>query len=247
MVETITSLANLRIKQWIKLKQKKYRSKTQTYLIEGKHLVQEALRYGVLDTLILAKPDPSLVFDGPTIMVNAVIMNALSDTTSQCDCMGVVHFNTIKPWSNHIVVLDHVQDPGNLGTIIRSALSFGFDTILAIDCVDHTNEKVVRSTQGALFAINYQTMENIESTYQQLRESGYTIYATALKHAKPLKDMVFDERCAIVMGNEGNGCSDYAIDAADQTIKIEMATFESLNVAVATSILMYTIYQKSGG
>lgn len=244
MAEVIESINNTKVKQWIKLKQKKYRQKTKTFLVEGEHLIEEAINAGLLDTLILSTEYKGGLNHPQCVYVSAKVMDGLCSSESKSDCVGIVRFPMVKPWDSQILVLEHIQDPGNLGTIVRSALSFGFNTIIGMDCVDLTNDKVVRSTQGALFRINYIESHDIKAVYQSLHEDGYTIYATALKNAVALTDTQFNPKCAIVMGNEGNGLTMDAINGADHVIKIDMATFESLNVAVAASIMMYTAYQQ---
>ena len=247
MDEMIVSLTNPKVKQWLKLKQKKYRLQTGTFLIEGEHLIQEATNASCLKTLIVSEQYHGGLDHTHKIIVSDKILAALCTTESKSDCMGIATFPMVRPWGDQVLILDHIQDPGNLGTMIRSALSFGFNTIIAVDCVDHTNEKVVRSTQGSIFKINYISTHDIEMVYHQLKSNGYTIYATTLSNASPLSSVTFKSKCAIVMGNEGNGLTMVAIGGADHTVKIEMATFESLNVAIAASILMYTVYQQQMG
>ncbi len=247
MNEMIVSLTNPKVKQWLKLKQKKYRLQTGTFLIEGEHLIQEAMDAKCLDTLIVSDHYTGGLDHLNKIVVSRSIITALCATESKSECVGIATLPMVQPWHDHILILEHIQDPGNLGTIIRSALSFGFNTIIAVDCVDHTNDKVVRSTQGALFKINYITSHDLESIYQQLKVNGYTIYATALTNASSLSSISFESKCAIVMGNEGNGLTMEATHGADHIVKIEMATFESLNVSVAASIMMYMVYQQQTG
>ena len=244
MNEVIESINNPKVKQWLKLHQKKYRKNTQTFLVEGEHLIEEAIHADLLETLILSADYNGGLNHQSCIYVSDKVMRALCQTESKSQCVGVVHFPMVRPWDDMVLVLEHIQDPGNLGTIIRSGLSFGFTTLIAVDCVDHTNDKVVRSTQGALFKINYIESRDIQDVYRSLHEDGYTIYATALKNAKSLSHIQFNDKCAIVMGNEGNGLTTKAIDGADHVIKIDMATFESLNVAIASAIMMYTAYQQ---
>ena len=236
----ITSLTNAKVKQWAKYKEKKHRDKDQKFLIEGEHLIEEAQKAGLIECILVEQGRVSLFPQYETYEVTREILNKLSDSVSGTYIMAVCHRNeTALPQYQKVIVLDDVQDPGNLGTIIRSAYSFGYDGILlSTHCVDAYNEKVIRSTQGAIFHIPV-IRGDIMTLLEELRNQNVRIYATSLHEAAPLSQTIIQKPCALVFGNEGSGVSQKVIDFSDERIFIEMETFESLNVAVAAGICMY--------
>lgn len=241
MISEITSLSNAKVKAWAKLKEKKYRDKEQCFLIEGEHLIQEAYAAGWLDCVIVLKGSAYPDVNGiPVYEVTKEIIHKLTSLTSMETLLGVSRFPSYDSSSySRIVVLDGVQDPGNLGTIIRTAISFGYEAIvLSQDCVDVYNEKVVRSTQGALFHIPM-IRGDLSLLLPNFKQQGMTLYATALRNAKPLSNIIPASSYALIFGNEGSGVRNQTLELCDETIKIEMETFESLNVAVAAGICMY--------
>ena len=141
----------------------------------------------------------------------------------------------------NILLLDNVQDPGNVGTILRTAHSFGIDCIyLSKGCADIYNPKTIQSSQGALFYIPVIQTDLVEEI-KNLQTKDIEVYATALHdNHKDLQDIKPNEKYAILVGNEGQGVRKELIDLSDHIVKIEMETFESLNVAIAASICMYT-------
>ena len=171
----ITSLDNDRIKSYIKLKDRKYRKKTKTFIVEGMHLVLEAYKSGNLIELILEK-DEVLPIDVPTIYVTNEIINKISSLDNPSKVMGLCKMNDNKEVTgNKILLLDGVQDPGNLGTIIRSSLAFNVDTIVtSLDTVDLYNPKVLRSTQGMIFHLNIVNMDLTEAI-TKLKKEEYPI------------------------------------------------------------------------
>lgn len=146
---------------------------------------------------------------------------------------------------DRFVLLDRIQDPGNLGTILRSAYSFGYENIiLSPGCADIYNEKVIRSTQGALFHLKTRT-QPLDTCIQELKQKKIPVYATALhKDSIPLASLPAQKRFALVFGNEGQGVSEDILNQSDATVFIEMSQFESLNVAVAAGICLYTMNHK---
>lgn len=240
----ITSLDNDRIKSYIKLKDRKYRKKTKTFIVEGMHLVLEAYKSGNLIELILEK-DEVLPIDVPTIYVTNEIINKISSLDNPSKVMGLCKMNDNKEVTgNKILLLDGVQDPGNLGTIIRSSLAFNVDTIVtSLDTVDLYNPKVLRSTQGMIFHLNIVNTD-LKEAITKLKKEEYPIYGTKVEYgsdvsALPKKDR---KKYALVMGNEGNGISSEVSALCDRFLYIDMNDkVESLNVAVATSILLYEL------
>ena len=151
----ITSVNNNKIKDINKLKDKKYRDSSNSFLVEGEHLVIEAYRENLIKELIVLD-DSNFILDGiPTIKVSSEVMKKLSSMDSYPSVIGVANKIKEKELGDSILMLDDIQDPGNLGTIIRSSAAFGIDTIVVSPkTVDIYNIKVLRATQGMLFHIN---------------------------------------------------------------------------------------------
>ena len=148
--------------------------------------------------------------------------------------------NVIK--GNHILALDNIQDPGNLGTIIRSAVAFNIDTIiLSQNTVDLYNSKVLRSTQGMIFNINI-VVSDLEKEIKELKNKNYKILTTKVDGGKLIKNIEKKEKFVIIIGNEGNGVSEQLQQLSDEYIYIKMnEKCESLNAAIATSIILYEL------
>lgn len=239
----ITSKQNARVKQWQRYAQRKYRDQDHMFLVEGMHLVEEAHQAGIISCIITKQG-----FEHPYMMyehyeVSEDIMHKISASVSGSDIIAQVHYpKPPQSLGKRVVLLDDVQDPGNAGTIIRSALSFGFDAVIfSQHSVDLYNEKLIRSTQGALFHIPV-IKADLKDMIAKLKAEGFMIYATDLKASKALSGVQPHERSALIFGNEGNGVSKEVLSMSDQNIIIEMHTFESLNVAVAAGICMYHFY-----
>lgn len=241
----ITSVNNNKIKDINKLKEKKYRDSSNSFLVEGEHLVIEAYRENLIKELIVLD-DSNFILDGiPTIKVSSEVMKKLSSMDSYPSVIGVANKIREKELGNSILILDDIQDPGNLGTIIRSSAAFGIDTIVVSPkTVDIYNIKVLRATQGMLFHINIIVRE-LDSFITKLKQDNYKIYGTKVDKGVNIKDISINNKYALVMGNEGNGISDNVSKLCDEYLYIKMNdNVESLNVGVATSILLYEIYNK---
>lgn len=236
----ITSLTNAKVKQWVKYKEKKYREQDQRFLIEGEHLIQEAHQAGLIETLLVEQEKPSLYPSYETYVVTKEILKKLSDSVSGTWIMAICRMpKSTTSLGDKLILLDGVQDPGNVGTIIRTAYSFGYTSILLTpQCADVYNEKVIRSTQGALFHMPVLRGE-LSTLLTTIKSQGITMYATSLHEATPMQEVLVQKPLAIALGNEGSGVSDSTLSASDYRVFIEMDTFESLNVAIAGGICMY--------
>ena len=240
----ITSLNNSTIKEISKLKNKKYRDLTNTYLVEGDHLVEEAYKNNLLIKIILLE-DTICNYDIEKIYVTKEVMKKLTELDTPNKIIGIVKKNTPLPIGNKILILDNIQDPGNLGTIIRSSVAFDIDTIvLSPNTVDIYNPKVIRSTQGMIFYTNIITLE-LKEFINEIKTKNYTIFGTNVRNGKNIKEITLPEKFALVLGNEGQGVSKEIESLCDDNIYIKMSSkCESLNVSVATSILLYEVYNK---
>ena len=240
----ITSLNNPTIKEISKLKNKKYRDLTNTYLVEGDHLVEEAYKNNLLIKIILLE-DTICNYDIEKIYITKEVMKKLTELDTPNKIIGIVKKNTPLPIGNKILILDNIQDPGNLGTIIRSSVAFDIDTIvLSPNTVDIYNPKVIRSTQGMIFYTNIITLE-LKEFINEIKTKNYTIFGTNVRNGKNIKEITLPEKFALVLGNEGQGVSKEIESLCDNNIYIKMSSkCESLNVSVATSILLYEVYNK---
>ncbi len=237
----IGSVDNKKIKELKKLKQKKYRDKNEMFLIEGIHLVSEAYKSGCLNEVLLLEGE-IIDIDVKVTYVTKEILKNLTDLETPYNIIGICLYQETKEISGNVLALDGIQDPGNLGTIIRSALAFNIDTILiSKDTVDVYNSKVLRASQGNNFHINIIRCDLLEEL-QKLRRNNYKIYGTNVEKGINLKNVEVNEKYAIIMGNEGAGVSKELSEISDNNIYINMnSECESLNVAVATSIILYEL------
>ncbi|MBS7021227.1 MAG: RNA methyltransferase [Firmicutes bacterium] len=236
------SVDNKKIKDIKKLHTHKYREKTHTFLVEGEHLVLEAYKKGFLKELILEQ-DTLFPLDVETMYVTNNVLSYISELETPQTVMGICEMIPEKEvLGNHILMLDGVQDPGNMGTIIRSAVAFGVDTIvMSPDCVDIYNSKVVRASQGLLFHMQFITCDLL-GMIEHLKEQNYPIYATRVTHGSDVRNIKDTTQYVLIMGNEGNGVREEVMDNATNFLYIPMdAACESLNVGVATSILLFAL------
>lgn len=228
----ITSVNNQLIKDTTKLHQKKHRDKTGLFLVEGYHLYEEALKSGEIETVFTT--DESISGDN-IVTVTPQVLEKLSQTKTPQSVLTVCKKIYKRELSDKILMLEEVQDPGNLGTLMRSALAFGFKTIVLDHTVDIYNDKVLRSTQGAIFNINI-----IESNIKDFmsKNPDYTYYGTEM-FGSDLLGIFKPKKVAVILGNEGSGLSQEILDNTAQNITILMQETESLNVGVAGSIIMH--------
>lgn len=236
----ITSLKNPKVIFWSKLKQKKYRDENNLFIVESPHLIKEALKKEIVIEIITLNDEN---YDIPTFKVTYDIMKKISNLSSPSNIMAVCKFlppNDII--GNKILVLDKIQDPGNLGTIIRSCVAFNVQTlIISDDTVDIYNDKVIRSSEGMIFNINI-IRSNLLDILPKLKTLGYKIYGTDVVGGTNVKD-VNEEKCIVVIGSEGQGMSEKVKNMCDGFIYINMSDkCESLNAAVAGSIIMYDMF-----
>ncbi|MFA7701743.1 RNA methyltransferase [Mycoplasmopsis synoviae] len=237
----IKSKQNPLIKEYKKLQNKKYRKEKQQFLLEGFNLISEAKKYTNVITLESSK---DLIYKD-SIRVDYEIIKHLSETKSPQSIIGVAFF--LKPTNkiNKTVILNNVNDPGNIGTILRSALAFEFDTVI-IENIDIYNPKIIRSSLGAIFSnLNIISTSNLEEILKDLKAQNFKLYYTLLDvNAKKLNEVSFDnEKIAVVVGNEANGIDKNLIKYASEKVYIPIA-FESLNVASALAIILNKIRNK---
>lgn len=241
-MEKITSAQNSRIKACVRLHTRKERDRTGLFLIEGDHLLEEAEKENIVETLFTDLPQK--YGSDHTIEVTPEIMKKLSSNVSSVHVIALCHKKKLEIKDPHrLLLLDEIQDPGNFGTLIRTAVSFDFDGVICSkNTVDLYNDKTIRSTQGAMFHMPV-VYTDLSSCISNLQQNGFAVIATALRQAKPMQEIEKKEKMAFILGNEGSGVSLSLQDQADDRLFIEMNGFESLNVAVAGGIVMYQYHQ----
>ncbi len=236
-----SSLDNKKIKDLKKLNQKKYRDQTGLFLIEGKHLIEEALKTGFLKEVLLLQNE-KLEVNVPINYMTPNVEKYLSSLEAPTNMIGICAKKETTKYGNKILILDEIQDPGNLGTIIRSAVAFNIDTIILSEkCADVYSPKVLRASQGMIFNIDI-IITKLEEIIPKLKESNIPILGTKVTNGNEIKSLEKMQKFAIIMGNEGNGVKNHLFDLCDEYIYIKMNnSCESLNVAVATSIILYEL------
>jgi len=239
----ITSVSNEKIKELVKLKEKKYRDKLGMFFIEGIDMLNEAYKNGLLKHIYILSGYDNPYLDIPFTYVTEEVMKKISDMDSISGYYGVCDKKKELELGNRIIILDGIQDPGNLGTIIRSSVAFNFDTVvIGSGSVDLYNSKVLRSTKGMLFNIN---IINKDLDYFMDEINDYMIVGTDVTNGVDIKDILLPMKIALVIGNEGNGISDNVREKCDKFVYIDMNDkCESLNASVAASILMYEVNSK---
>ena len=235
-----SSINNDKIKNLKKLNSKKYRDLFNTFLVEGEHLVREAYESGLLEEVFLLE-NCDFSIGVKTSYASREVLNYISCLDTPSWIIGVCKKKVSSLNGDRIVVLDDIQDPGNLGTIIRSCVAFNVDTlVLSKNTVDLYNPKVIRATQGMIFKLNIIVVSDLVAFISDLKNMDYVIYSTDVNSGNSLKSIEKSDRFVIIMGNEGNGVSADVNALADRFIYIDMnKSCESLNVGVATSIILY--------
>ena len=236
-MQIISSKDNEQIKYIKKLKDKKFRDETKEYLVEGIKLVKEAIEENVTIKMIVVCEDcdsdgsieQSLLYEIAKyncIYVTKKLFQSITDVVNPQGILAVVekgdNSENIDYNEEIILALDGVQDPGNLGTILRTADSAALkQIILTGDCADPYNPKVVRSTMGAIFRMNIITTQNLQKTLQNVKRHKFEIMATSLEESKSIYEVDYRKK-VIVIGNESKGVSREIQNMADVKVKIPM-------------------------
>ena len=240
-MEVISSLDNKKIKNYSKLLQKKYRDTDNLFIVEGEHLVKEAYQSKVLVEVIMCE-GYDIDIDVPITYVTYEVIKKLSNTLNPQKIMGICKKIKEKEIGNKVLILDDIQDPGNLGTIIRSCVAFNIETIiLSNNSVDLYNDKVIRASEGMIFKVNI-IRDDLIKVINNLKDNNYVIYGTKVDGGENIDKVVVAPKYALVMGNEGAGVSTKVLELCDKYLYIPMnSNCESLNVGVATSIILYSL------
>ena len=251
----ITSKDNEIIKHIRKLKEKKYRDEYNEYVVEGVKIVEEAIKENAKIKQVIVCNDTTKTYEIPThimleiakfdcIYVSDKIFNYITQVTNPQGIMAIIEKQDENMQIDYnqdiIVMLDDVQDPGNLGTILRTVDSIVLNKIIVSKgTADSFNSKVVRSTMGAIFRLKIIEEEDLIKTIKELRKHHFKLLVTSLQTENSIYDIDFSKKI-IVIGNEANGVSKEIQDLADEKAKIPMlGRTESLNASVAAGIVMY--------
>lgn len=262
-IERITSRNNPYIKETVKLSDRKYRESVGKFCFEGRKLFEEAIKENVpLEAVFIRE---SLIpefadadFNFRVISVSNEVYEKISYEKSPegvfcvSKALDKLHILYIiykgRVFNPPVLMLDGIRDPGNLGTILRTASAFGCKSvIMSDDCADVYNPKTVRASMGAVFRQPTARVRDLAQAVSEMKENGFKVYSAALdKNAVSLKDIAIDSSTVFIVGNEGSGIRKEVIDASSGTVIIPMENgTESLNAATATAILLWEQYEGS--
>ncbi|MCR5506210.1 MAG: RNA methyltransferase [Bacilli bacterium] len=236
MIKEITSKENNKIKFASSLKMSKYRKENKQFLAEGKKSLELALKAGVVKEIFTTKKLPGIRDDIVQYLVDESLLKKISSTQNP---EGVVFVSLMQEKKvkklNKVIYLDHVNDPGNMGTIIRTALAFDYDAVVVSEgSVDVYNEKVVAASKGAIFL-----MPILFTPLVELKEGRTVVVSTLDDKSVELNKIKVEKPFVLVLGNEAHGVSEETIALADIKTKIHISNIESLNVSIAAGILMH--------
>ena len=258
----ISSKDNEIVKSVKKLKEKKFRDLENAYIIEGIKMVKEAIdeKANIMQIIICDDCEKSdsipkeLMYEiakYECYYVTSKVFKYISEVQTPQGVLAVVEKNNKGSEINYdediIVALDDLQDPGNLGTILRTVDSVGLTQILVSKgTADCYNPKVVRSSMGAIYRVKVIECEDLLQTLKEIRKNKFKVLVTSLGDSKNIYDMKYNKK-VIVIGNEANGVEERILNIADEKIKIPMiGRTESLNAAVATGVILYEYVRQKG-
>ena len=245
----ITSVNNELVKKYAKLLQKKYRSGSGKFLLEGYKAIKEAFDFGIETEILFVEKTHLKEFDffkGEIIETNSAVLKKISDTQTPPVAVAVGKEKEYNPdiFKNmqKIILLENIKDAGNLGTIIRSAVAFGADGIILYgDCVDLYSPKCVRSTVGNLWKLPIIHIKNLQELKKYF--DNFSRVATLPRTNNMLKNYKLKTPSLIMFGSEADGLSQELIDYSTDSLKIEMKdNVESLNLATSVSVIMYELF-----
>ncbi|MGM0446174.1 MAG: TrmH family RNA methyltransferase [Bacillota bacterium] len=258
-MDKITSIKNNKIKSLRKLYQKKYRKEKGQFILEGLRLSRGSYKAGAdIDTIFLTRDYYNSIKNQPFIIdnqqklvfVSKDLIEEVADTENPQEIITVVNkpnYDQKAVFSKeYILVLDRVQDPGNMGTIIRTAVAAGFQSIIITKgSVDIFNLKVLRSTVGAIYSIPFIKDVELNQLKSMLKDKKQNIYAADLNTDMYYNRLKYKTPLSLIIGNEARGIRAELLDLADQKVKIPIrGDIESLNAAVAAGLMMYEILRK---
>ena len=247
----ITSTGNQQVKNLMLLMKKaKARKEQGLFVVEGKKMIAEAPADWLVQMYVsesFQKENGAMLTGKEYEVLSDAVFKSVSDTQTPQGVLGLIRkpryqFEQLFRRKNpHLLVLESIQDPGNLGTMLRTGEGAGIDgVIMNQTTVDLFNPKTIRSTMGSIYRVPFFVAENLPETIQILKERGVSVYAAHLKGTLSYEEPDYTKAAAFLIGNEGNGLSDEIADCADTYIKIPMCgQVESLNAAISATLLMY--------
>ena len=261
-MDSISSKDNEIVKNVRKLKEKKYRDLENAYIVEGIKMVREAIEEKAVIRQIIICDDCEKIDSIPKelmyeiakydcLYVTSKIFKYISEVQTPQGVLAVVEKNNRDEDINYnediIVALDDIQDPGNLGTILRTVDSVGLTQILVSKgTADPYNPKVVRSSMGAIYRVKVIECEDLLETLKEVKRNKFKILVSSLKESNSIYNVKYNKK-VLVIGNEANGVEEKIMNIADEKIKIPMlGKTESLNAAVATGIILYEYVRQKG-
>jgi len=264
-MEVIKSKENKLIKHVKKLNDKKYREEVKEFLIEGTKILDEVLNFKLQSICSVIFSEEAInkyssLFERvislskrnnfQIYIIDQNLSKYISETVNPQGVFAIINFidtsiDFLKSYTS-LIVLDEISDPGNLGTIIRSADAFGFYNIIQTKgCVDIYNSKVIRASMGSIFHINFIKDVEKELLIDYFKDNKIKIISTVPKNGEDISALTKLERYALIIGNESSGVSPLFIDNADINVTIKMkGRAESLNASVAASIILYELSKK---
>ena len=252
MNEILTSRQNPLVVKTALLKDKKYRQREKVFLAEGTTLLSEALLSGVSPQRVFATPQaigrlPQLPQKTQLVPVAEPVLEKLTTEDASDGVVSVFDFLPPRPArAKGILILESLQDPGNVGTVVRTAAALGVGQVWLYNCADLYNPKTVRATMGALFRQSLRVIGDLAEALEELKSQGVSVFAAACDpQSKPLDDTALPEHCAVMIGNEGHGLSARALEMCDRSLTIPMTDMESLNAALAAGIFMWEMTRKA--
>lgn len=262
-MQVISSKDNEIIKNIRKLKEKKYRDIENSYIIEGIKIVKEAIEEkATIKQIVVCEEcindgelDKDTLYEIAKynlIYVTKKVFDLITDVKTPQGIIAVIEKNNANKGIDYsqdiIIALDDLQDPGNLGTILRTVDSANLNQIiLSKNSADPYNPKVVRSTMGAIFRVNILEVENLKDELEKVKQNGFKVMVTSLDTKSSIYDTEYNKK-VIVIGNEANGVSKEIQNMADEKVKIPMiGKTESLNASVATGIMIYEYVRRKIG
>ena len=251
----ITSTSNKLVKYADSLKNRSVRQKEKSFLVEGRKLIEEAIKSGFEPYTVFVNNESKYEFDELKLNIEPVyvpynIIKKLSRTTTPQGLIAIFKmkdFNEKKNNLNSFVILENIQDPGNFGTILRTAEAFGIDGVITVgDTVDIYNPKVLRGSMGSAFRILHIHFSNCDEAFDFFKSQNVKVFAGVLsKRAKKITDIDFKGKIGVAVGNEGNGLTHNFISKCEYDVYIPMSgKTESLNAATAAAIMMWELYKR---
>ena len=250
-MEQITSLRNPKVIFWKSLRDRKARDAAGVFFVEGVRMVREALESSFPVEAVLVREDfsplPEEIKKTPVYSMPEHVFNSICETKAPQGIAAIVRRRVLPPVGKRLLALDGVQDPGNVGTMIRTADAAGFDgLLLSPDCADPFSPKVLRSSMGSIFRMGISIPSSLPEALDELKSRGWSVLSSQLDGEPFYERKNVAPSFVLIIGNEGNGVSPAVQATATHRLRLPMrGGAESLNAAVAAGIMMYELMKDS--